>query len=117
VSKTALGIVVLVAAAGLWALLRQLPGQTPDLALDLGKKYLGLATSLAGVLGIAIGGSSFVMKDTMTVDQVQSALIRTATGLGVTLAGGAMVGGDPWVPAAALVTGGLLGVGYMSKKP
>jgi hypothetical protein len=47
VAKTALAILVLVAAAGLWALLQRVPTgsnqpRTWESALDLGKSYLGL---------------------------------------------------------------------------
>lgn len=113
-SKTVSAIVVLLAAAALWFVLVSLTNDASE-ALDLGKKYLGFATSLAGVLGIAVGGSS-LLKNGSTAQQALSAMTTTVTGLLVTLAGGAMVGGDPLVPAAALVAGGLLGAGYIFKR-
>ena len=114
-SKTVSAIVMLVAAAVLWYVLRLLTDDVSG-ALDLGKKYLGFATSLAGVLGIAVGGGSFLLLKKGETEEALSAMTTTVTGLSVTLAGGAMVGGDPLVPAAALVAGGLLAAGYIRKK-
>jgi hypothetical protein len=109
--KSVSAIVMLVAAAVLWYMLTIMASVDADAALDLGKKYLGFATALAGVLGIAIGTGS-LLKDGSTADGSTT----TFTGLLVTLAGGAMIGGDPVVPAAALVAGGLLGGVYILKK-
>ena len=112
-SKTLWAILVLFGAALLWYGLKVVASVDADAALDLGKKYLGFATALAGVLGIANGGSSLLKG---RQDEVLTAMTTTATGLSVTLAGGAMVGGDPLVPAAALVAGGLVGAVYLIKK-
>jgi hypothetical protein len=116
VSKTVSAIVVLVAAAGLWVVLTLLTDSDPSSALDLGKKYLGFTASLAGILGIAIGGGSLLTTDQPSAPQTLSAVAATLTGLLVALAGGAMIGGDPLVPAAALVGGGLWGLGYVWRR-
>ena len=118
-SKTASAILILVAAAvlwyGLWLLTNNGSAVTDvsaSAALELGKKYLMFATSLAGLLGIAIGGGLLV-KEGANSERVMTIV----TGLSVNLAGGAMVNGDRLVSAAALVAVGLVGAGYILKKP
>jgi hypothetical protein len=112
-SKTAQSAIgVLAAAAVLWYLMKILTNDV-SAALQLGKEYLGFATSLAGFLGIAVGGGFLFKSGDAT--QTLRAVITTGTALLVTLAGGAMVGGDATVQAAALVAGGLWGAGYFLK--
>jgi hypothetical protein len=112
-TKTWSAILVLVAAAVLWYVLTLVTNDDASGALELGKTYLGFAASLAGFLGIAVGGgSSLLTGSTLT----EPAMATTATGLSIMLAGGAMVGGDPLVAAAALVAGGLAWAVYIFKK-
>src|SRR4026207_2205005 len=116
-TKTWSAILVLVAAAVLWYVLTLVTNDDASGALELGKTYLGVAASLAGFLGIAVGGgSSLLTGSTLT----EPAMATTATGLSIMLAGGAMVGGDPLVAAAALggwrAAGGLAGAVYIFKK-
>jgi len=127
VNRIGLGMLVIGLAFALWVLLVKLPtGSSPALtwetALDLGKKFLGFATSLAGVLGIAVGGTALLGKvGQLKQEDARVAVATTVTGLGVTLAGGAMVGvpeGPQWaqtvVQATVLVVG--VGAAYMLRK-
>jgi hypothetical protein len=140
-TRTASAIVVLVAAAVLWYVLSKhvvAGGENQhSAALELGKQYLGFATSLAGFLGIAVGGASLLTvafagsgsqgsgqgsastaggptTGTSTA-QALTAMTTTVTALAVTLAGGAMASRDLWINTAGLVVGGLLGAVYILK--
>ena len=122
-TNTTVTAIVMLGVAAVLAYALKLSGLPNDAgvtaAFEFGIKYLGFATSLAGFLGLAVGGGSLLIVSAKTQPpekEVLSAMVTTATGLSVTLAGGGMVGGDPRVPAAALLAGGLLGAGYILKK-
>jgi hypothetical protein len=114
-SKTVSAILILVGAAVLWYVFKRLVPNDASAALELAEKYLGFATSLAGFFGIAVGGGSLLFTGKES-GLTANAMATTATGLSVTLAGGAMVGGDPLAAAAALVAGGLVAAMYVYKK-